>query len=147
MILRKLAKWLLNGRNGSLGIETIQLGVQIVIQLKIGQSVKLTANPKLPDGTLAEIDGGFDWSADSSAVTVETDGGPEATITAVTPGSVAVSVTIDADLGQGVREIHSGVSIMVIQSQANSLDISIGAIVDPEPPIEIKKKPSIDEKG
>ena len=143
MIFRRLFRAVLGlpGAAYNPGVE-----VQVLIQLKVGQSVKLTANPRLADGSPASVDGGYDWSADSTAVTVDTIGGPECIITGVLPGSVAVSVTVDADLGEGVREIRSGVAIAVVQAEATSLDISIGAIEDADA-FEIKKRPTLEPKG
>lgn len=86
-------------------------------------------------GNPAEVDGNVSWeSSDESIVTIEVDSGDQmqAKVFPVGPaGQAQISVTADADLGQGVREIVTTSDIDVVAGEAVSGTIS--PVGEPQP--------------
>lgn len=105
------------------------LGVSAV-ELTDTQQVVATLSPVDARGNAAKVDGVPAWeTSDATIATVEA--GPDdrsVTIRATGPtGSCRVSVTADADLGEGVVPIVGVLDITVIAGAAVTVDISVGA--------------------
>lgn len=84
-------------------------------------------------GNPASVQGAPAWSSsDESIVTVTvSDDGMSAEIVAVGPiGTAQVSVTADADLGEGVINVSALADIEVVASQAVAAAISLGEPTD-----------------
>lgn len=82
-------------------------------------------------GNPAKVDGLPIWAVSDPAVgtlAVAADG-MSATFTSVASGSASVSVTVDADLGEGVRNIMGSLDIQVISDEAAIVTINAGAPV------------------
>lgn len=77
-------------------------------------------------GNTAKVDGDPRWaSSDESKLVVSMVNGSEATIKAVGPlGAAQISVTADADLGDGVKEIIGVFDIEVVAGEAVSANVS-----------------------
>jgi hypothetical protein len=86
-------------------------------------------------GNAAEVDGDCTWdTSDAGIATVETDAG-DSTHAKVIPtgpaGQVQVTVTADADLGEGVREIVTTMDIDIVAGEAVAGTIS--PVGEPQP--------------
>lgn len=91
---------------------------------------KVSASATFVDaaGNVAPVQGAPVWaSSDESIVTVTDNGDGTVTITSVGPlGTAQVSVTADADLGDGVTNIVGTADIEVVASQAVAASIGLG---------------------
>lgn len=94
------------------------------------QGVDLSVAPVDAKGNPAKVDGAPVWvvsAPDVCDIAVAADG-LSAHVTAKGPlGSCQVTVTADADLGEGVRNITGMLDVEVIASEAASLSITAGA--------------------
>jgi hypothetical protein len=90
----------------------------------------VTAQIKAVDakGNPARIDGAPVWaSSDEGVVTVIATDGETAAIAAVGPvGTAQVQVTVDADLGEGVRPLTGTLDVEVVASEAVAVTIVPG---------------------
>lgn len=101
-----------------------------VLKLTDEQQVQLAINPVTAHGHQAAIDGAPKWaSSDSNVVEVIVDTADPKKAVAIAGGigKAQVSVTADADMGDGVREIVSTLDVEVVAAEAASLGISAGA--------------------
>jgi hypothetical protein len=100
------------------------------VQLTDVQEVRLSISPKDSQGNLASVDGVPTWeSSDESVLTVAavSDDGLMADAVTVGPlGTATVTVTADADLGDGVTTLSDTVDITVVASQASALNVAVG---------------------
>lgn len=96
------------------------------------QKVVLSIAPKSAAGNPAKVDGVPAWSAtgDQLTLTPAADGMSCVVTTSGTLGTAQVSVTADADLGEGVKPIAGTLDIEVVAGEAVSLGISHA---EPEP--------------
>jgi len=97
------------------------------------QKVSLNVSPKSAAGNPAEVDGIPAWnSSDESVITlVPSDDG--LSVDAITTGKIGtsqISVSVDADLGSGIRTITGVLDIEVRPSEAVTLDINAGVPSD-----------------
>jgi hypothetical protein len=115
--------------------------LKFMTSLKVGQFAKLSLLPETSSGAPAKVDGLPTWELEGAGVVeiqAESDGFT-VTVTAVGAGQASVYATVDADLGDGVRLIRSGVSFVVTSDEAQSLKIGV-EVTDPDKEIEIKKR-------
>jgi hypothetical protein len=79
-------------------------------------------------GNAASVDGPVEWASSDAAivsVTVSTDDPSQATVAGVGPvGQAQVTVTADADLGEGVRQIVTTMDVEIIAGEAVAGTIS-----------------------
>ena len=105
--------------------------------------VNLVINDK--KGNPARVDGMPVWtSSDESVATVTpSEDGMSATILSLgTTGTAQISVTADADLGEGVREMTGSALIDVIAGEAFAFALMLGEDFDPpEAPVEPEPTP------
>lgn len=97
------------------------------------QKVKLTINPVSAAGNPAPVDGVPAWATSDEliATVAPAEDGLSAYVVATGPVGVAqVSVKVDADLGEGLREIIGTFDVEVIASEAAALVVTAGV---PEP--------------
>ena len=96
------------------------------------QQCRLAIGPKDAAGNPAQVQGAAWASSDTSVCTVEqAEDGLSALVKTVGPvGSCQVTVTADADLGDGVTEIVGIMQVNIIASQATTVGITAG---EPEP--------------
>ena len=97
------------------------------------QKVALTVAFTTAAGNPAKIDGIPKWqTSDETILTITPDAdGQTATATTVGPiGTAQVSVTADADLGEGTREITGTLDVEVHAAEAVTVGINAGT---PEP--------------
>lgn len=96
------------------------------------QKVVLSVAPKTAAGNPAKIDGKPVWSvSDDTVITlvVSDDGLSTEAITTGTLGVSQVSVSVDADLGEGVRTLSGTLDITVNAAEATTVGISAGVPV------------------
>lgn len=98
------------------------------VTLTDSQNAVLTIAPVDKKGAPATLDGVPVWaSSDETIATVEADAsGLTATLTAVRPGSCSVTVTGDADLGEGTTPIVGTLGVSVTPGEAVQIDITAG---------------------
>lgn len=91
--------------------------------------VLLTIKPLDAAGKPAQVDGPPDWgSTDSTVCSLNiAEDGMSATAVAGNPGVAHIRVSVDADLGEGVRTLVSSLQINVIGGEAQTFDIVPGA--------------------
>ena len=80
-------------------------------------------------GRPAASDGPPTWaSSDETVATVIPDPADptKATVTAVGPGVAQISVSVDADLGEGVRTITATGAIEVVLAEAHTIELQFG---------------------
>lgn len=97
------------------------------------QKVTLSIQPLTQAGNPAKVDGKPVWSVSNPELISisESEDGLSVVASTVGPlGSAQVSVSADADLGEGVRELFSILDVEVIAAEAVSLGIVAGT---PEP--------------
>lgn len=99
--------------------------------LTADQKVTLSVAPVDKYGNPASLDGNPSWTVSDSAiltVTPATDG-LSAVVEAVGPIGTAIQVTVsaDADLGEGVRTITSVLEVNVVGGEANGFTIQPGS--------------------
>lgn len=103
---------------------------QMPLSLKITneQQVKVSLKPVTDTGKPAALDGSPAWTVISgnSQVVVADDGLSADLVSSDQPGDTVVSVTADADLGEGVEEIADTVTLTVIGATAKNLGLSAG---------------------
>ena len=106
--------------------------LQIMLTLKVGQSVPLTVHPKTSEGQECQVDGIPVWQSSGSAgIILQADlDGRTCLVTALAAGIAEIHVSADADLGEGLRAIKAGLSLRVIQPEATELIIEAGQIQD-----------------
>ena len=101
---------------------------EMAFMLADNQQVTATIQAVDAKGNPARIDGAPVWaSSDAAILTVTSDGEMGATIAAVGPiGTAQVQVTVDADLGAGVRPLTGIMDVEVVGSEAVALTIVPG---------------------
>ncbi len=108
--------------------------------LKDSEQVVLSVVPVDAKGNAAAVDGAPVWgSSDPSVATVTPAAdGLSATVAAAGPlGKTQISVTADADLGEGVESVVGTLEIAVVAGKAVSLSIKTGT------PEEIPATPAV----
>lgn len=115
-------------------LEDQDLGEITMIQITDTQKVTLSIQPVDAKGNPALVDGAPAWnSSDPSIITVAPSAdGLSAVASAAGPltaegASVQVSVTVDADLGEGTKEISGTLDVTVVAGAAVSVAINAGA--------------------
>jgi hypothetical protein len=99
------------------------------VQLTDVQEARATIAPQDRAGNPASVDGVPTWeSSDTSVITVSPteDGLTADVVTTGTLGTATVTVTADADLGEGVTSLTGTLEVEVIASQAADLNVSVG---------------------
>ena len=97
--------------------------------LKDTEQVVLSVVPVDAKGNTAPVDGAPAWGSSDPAVATVTPAadGLSATVAAVGPlGKTQISVTADADLGEGIESIVGTLEIEVVAGEAVSLSIKTG---------------------
>ena len=99
-----------------------------MLLLRDDQKVSLSIQPLDAKGNPARVDGVPAWSvSDPSLGTVQAAAdGLSAVFTAQQTGTVQVSVTVDADLGPGVRALSGTLDIQIEPGEAVSIGIIAG---------------------
>lgn len=91
---------------------------------------KVTASVKFVDraGNAARVDGLPSWSSSDSNVAevVASEDGMTAVVLAKGVGSVQISVTADADLGEGVKPLTRAATLEVVSGEAVDEQITFG---------------------
>jgi hypothetical protein len=101
---------------------------QIMLLLTDTQKVTLSIDPRNAKGNPAPVDGVPEWAVSNPGVGTITPSadGLSATFVATTGGDTQVSVTADADLGDGVRSLSATLDISVKPGEAVTLGITAG---------------------
>lgn len=93
------------------------------------QKVSMTVQPLTAAGNPAQVDGPPVWSTsnpDILTVTASPDGLSAVAVTVGPVGSSQVSVSVDADLGAGVRTLTAALDVDVVAAGASTLGIIAG---------------------
>jgi len=133
LLPRRRAKYLELRFVSQRGLGIVFVGGKLMLLLSNAQKVTATIEALDQYGNPARIDGVPEWNNSDATIVdlVAAADGLTAVITALGPlGTVQISATADADLGQGVRPINVVADIQVEPSEAVSLGIKFGA---PEP--------------
>src|SRR4051812_7865736 len=96
-----------------------------------GKPFKLVINPVDDAGNPAPIDGKPDWQVSDSTVAtlVAADDGLSATVTLTKKvGECQISVTADADTGDGVSTISGTLDLQVVAGPATNLNLQVQEI-------------------
>jgi hypothetical protein len=96
------------------------------------QKAQLSIQPVTAAGNPARVDGVPVWTvSDDTVATVEVseDGLSAWVVSTGKLGTTQVAVTIDADLGEGVRAVAATLDLQVIAAEAVSVTISAGTPV------------------
>jgi len=99
------------------------------LKLTDEQKVLLSVAPKTAAGNPAKVDGEPVWGVSDETIleVVATDDPFTVEIVTKGPlGSAQVSVSVDADLGEGVRELTGTLDIDVVAAEAATVGISAG---------------------
>lgn len=94
------------------------------------QKVKLSVSFLTKAGNAAKVDGAPVWSSSNDTVislVVAEDGLSADAVTVGPLGSAQVSVSADADLGEGVRSIVGTLDLEVVAAEAATVGIAAGA--------------------
>ena len=96
------------------------------------QQVDLAIQPVDKRGKPAQIDGVPVWaSSDPAKATIEpSEDGLSAVVKAVDNGAAQISVSADADLGEGVRALTGTLDLEIVSGEAASLSIIAGTPVE-----------------
>ncbi len=103
------------------------------LTLKVGQSVVLDATPVTNSGSTAKVETAR-WASEGTAALLlsQSPANPlSVTVYAQSAGVSNVSCVADADLGEGVREISSGIRLTVVDDAAVALEIRAGEATGP----------------
>ena len=103
--------------------------VNMSLTLNTEQKVRLSIAPVTSSGKPAALDGAPTWvSSDESVITVQvsTDGLSAEVLTTDEVGSATVTVSADADLGEGVQTIQASLDIISVHPQASNLGLVVG---------------------
>lgn len=106
----------------------------MLITLTDEQKVTLTLNPRTagtstnPNGNPAQVDGVPQWSVTEGDVTLEAaeDGMSATVFSGAANVNSKVSVSADADLGEGVSTIEDVLDVAVVAASASALGINAG---------------------
>lgn len=104
-------------------------GFRMSLVLTDEQKVSLGIRPTTAAGNPARIDGTPSWQSSDPGIVevVPVSDGLSAVATAVGPVGVAqVSVSVDADLGAGVRTLTAILDIEVVAAEASTVAITPG---------------------
>lgn len=102
------------------------------------QKLPLSLNPTTEAGHAARVDGTPTWAlrdGDPGTLEVAADGlsavyvSPDAVDADPTKNVAQVTVTADADLGQGVKNITDTAEVTIISAEAQSLGLTAGTPV------------------
>lgn len=96
------------------------------------QNLPLSIEIKTLKGKPAKVDGVPTWDCSDSAVgsLQVADDGMSATFVSAAPGSCSVSVSVDADLGEGIKPILGSLDVQVVGDEAAIVTITPGTAVD-----------------
>ncbi len=100
------------------------------VSLTSEQKVKVTLTPTTATGKPSSLDGAATFTVESGDATVENVDDLSAYIISGTAGVSVISVSADADLGEGVVTITDSITVTVNDPLAANLGLSIG---QPEP--------------
>lgn len=104
--------------------------------ITVDQELELFIEPKDSRGNAARVDGDPVWAvSDASVLTLLPGQTPFHTIVrGLGPiGAGLVTVTVDADLGEGVKPLSGSFAVAVVPGEASSLAITAGGVSDIAP--------------
>lgn len=99
------------------------------IKMTSEEKVKITATPVTSTGNPAKVDGDVDFTVTSGDCTIERVDPTSAFIVSGAPGDSVVTVSADADLGDGVVTITDAITAHVSDPLATSLGLNAEAPV------------------
>ena len=93
------------------------------------QKVNATLAPKTATGKPAKLDGVPTWTVDSgdATVNVAADGLSADLISGDAAAESKITISADADLGEGIETVTQEVSLIVTLANASDLGLTIGA--------------------
>ena len=113
--------------------------------LKVGQKRALSCTPKTVSGEVAKVEK-IIWSIFGNAAHLEiSEDGTQAWVIADQTGSVQVTVSADADLGEGESWINSALDFEIVPTEASVLEVTVGEAEDVDP-MTLKKKDNNGDK-
>lgn len=100
-----------------------------------GQKVQLKAKPVGADGELASVENVLWETSGTAGLTLKpSDTDPlVCEVTGLSAGDAEISLTVDADLSAGVRNLVAGLSLRVLDPEAVELSIEVINVPSPMP--------------
>jgi hypothetical protein len=118
-------------------------GEVAMLVLKDAQKVTITVSPIDAKGNAAQVDGVPAWAVANPAILTLVPSADGLTCVATTTGAVGttqITITADADLGEGIKTISGLVDVEVVSGMAAGLNIVAGTpedIVEATPAAEV----------
>lgn len=99
----------------------------MLITITNEQKIPVTLNPVTAAGNPAQVDGVPTWEVVAGDATLEvSEDGLSCYLISGSVGNSQITVTADADLGEGVRAITDTIDLAVVSAEASSLGLSVG---------------------
>ncbi len=113
------------------------------MELKVTKKAKVSVKFKDAAGFQAKVDGKPQWAVSDSAkaALVVAEDGMSAEVQALDVGSFMLSLTADADLGEGVKPILGSLAFDVTAGEAVSVELVAEEVVEPAPVVEAPAEP------
>lgn len=114
---------------------TRKVDLSMSVLITKGQKVQLKAKPVGADGELASVENVLWETSGTAGLTLK----PSETdpllceVTGLSAGDAEISLTVDADLSAGVRNLVAGLSLRVIDPEAVELSIEVVNVPSPMP--------------
>ena len=99
-------------------------GMPLDIRLTNEEKVRLAVAPTTPGGQPAPVDGAAQWSSEGSCAVEPIDATSAWVISGTEIGDSVITVTVDADMGDGTVNIMDTATIHVESPMASNLGLS-----------------------
>lgn len=103
-------------------------GVNLMARMNNEQTIEVSVTPRTADGNPAAVDGPARFSADPAIGAFEqlTDTSARFTPDVGALGAAQIVVVVDADLGEGVRELTASGALEIVSPEAETLEVTFG---------------------
>lgn len=99
----------------------------MLVTITSEQKILATLTPLTAAGNPAQVDGTPTWEVVSGDATLEvSEDGMSCYLISGSVGNSQITVTADADLGEGVRNITDTIDLAVVSAEASSLGLNFG---------------------
>lgn len=99
----------------------------MLVTITSEQKILATLTPLTAAGNPAQVDGTPTWEVVSGDATLEvSEDGMSCYLISGGVGNSQITVTADADLGEGVRNITDTIDLAVVSAEASSLGLNFG---------------------
>jgi hypothetical protein len=99
----------------------------MLITITNEQKILVTLAPSTASGKQATLDGAPVWEVSGGDATIEpSEDGLSCTLISGEVGNSQITVTADADLGEGVRSLTDTIDLAVVSAEASTLGLVVG---------------------